>query len=1139
VVTVLFADLVGFTGLSETADPEQVKNMVDGCFEHLVADIAAHGGRVDKLLGDAILALFGAPVAHEDDAERAVRAALAMQRSLARWADEQLAPALRMRIGINSGEVLVGALRAGGDVTAMGDVVNTASRLQTAAAPGQVVVGRSTWEATQRVVRYTPLGEVQARGREAPIEAWVAEETIAPPGARIGRRHTPLIGRDEEVGLLSRAVDAAVCRNRPQLLLVVAEAGMGKTRLAEEVAADAEVRHGAVVLDGRCVPYGEANVWWPVAEAVRQGCGIDADDPIEEARDRTLARVRDALGTGNGTGAGTDVDVERVTNGLLHLMGYDGPLQRIDPTRAREEVVRSLLEFVDGWSKVRPVVVVLSDLHWADDVVLELGDVLLERIADRPFVLVATARHNLLERWQPKPGRHNLVVLNLDPLDRNAAGTLLDTLLESEVPDDLRDVLLDRSGGNPFFLEELVSLVAESRTGSTELPHTLRGLVAARLDGLTPDERSVLEDASVLGRRCPVDALVIMGEKVHGLAEISAVVDRLVAKDILEVSEGEYAFRSDLVREVAYGMLTKADRARRHAGIAGWMEQYDHDRPSSVDRIAHHYATAATLVAELGSVEGLGNDLCDRALLWLERALAKAESAELHVVARRLATRGLELPHDGHGARLRFLLARARASTQLREVDTATHDLDEAMVEAEHSGDAHGRACVLLAQGDLEQKRGDLDASVRTLREAIDAFRAIDDAKGEADALRTIGMTQLFAEDIAHAEGAFAEALDLYRTVDDRRGEAWSLQNLAWVSYMSGRTEEAERWLTTSVETFRDIGDQGGLGWALGLLAFVRYHQGRFDEAEELGERMLDEARRRHDVWAAGMMLVLVGSLRLWTGRAESAIAPATEARDLFFDMHDWFGEMQAVGVLGRSLLAVGRVDEGFHEVNTARGRAASMPAATARDIADILVLCAAAQVGEPDRASLAGVPEIDDEGRLGFNDRDIAASLLALQRGDPATALARLERIVEVDATSGYANAAVALARAMVGDAAGADAAARVTSQLDSVTYADRVYALLGVATAHAAIDEPDAAHAAIAEARRITAEGDDVLLARIIDVAAARVAQRLGDDGADDAVRRAHVGLSDLGVVQPGWDTLFRAATTAGHATPQREPA
>ena len=296
VVTVLFADLVGFTGLAESRDPEEVKNLVDSCFQRLAADIGAFGGRVDKILGDAVVAMFGAPVAHEDDADRAVRAGLQMLDTLSAWSAVSDVSELEMRIGINTGEVLVGSLRADGDYTAMGDVVNIASRLQGIAAPGQVVVGQGTFLATRKAVRYSPLGEVEAKGRGEPVRAWVAEQAVLPPGARPSRGRSPLVGRERELALLGQAVDAAVNRERAHLLLVIAEVGMGKTRLAGEVAARAERTHDAVVFEGRCVPYGEANVWWPVAEAVRHGFGISQTDPVGAARDKTNGAVSLVLG---------------------------------------------------------------------------------------------------------------------------------------------------------------------------------------------------------------------------------------------------------------------------------------------------------------------------------------------------------------------------------------------------------------------------------------------------------------------------------------------------------------------------------------------------------------------------------------------------------------------------------------------------------------------------------------------------------------------------------------------------------------------------------------------------------------------------------------------------------------------------
>src|SRR4051794_1258119 len=269
VATVLFADLVGYTSFSETADPEQVKNVVDRCFARLATDITTFGGQVDKVIGDALVALFGAPVTHEDDAERAVRAALRMQEHLVEMREEA-GLELQMRVGVNTGEVLVGALRAGGDYTAMGDVVNTASRLQASAAPGQVVVGAATHTAASRGVRYEPLGMITVKGREEPVEAFVAVEAIAPPGQRRERARTALVGRNEELAMLNAALTTALTRRRAHFVLISGEAGVGKTRLAAELGSEALCNHDALVLTGHCIPYGETNVWWPIGAMVSQ-----------------------------------------------------------------------------------------------------------------------------------------------------------------------------------------------------------------------------------------------------------------------------------------------------------------------------------------------------------------------------------------------------------------------------------------------------------------------------------------------------------------------------------------------------------------------------------------------------------------------------------------------------------------------------------------------------------------------------------------------------------------------------------------------------------------------------------------------------------------------------------------------------
>ena len=291
------------------------------------------------------------------------------------------------------------------------------------------------------------------------------------------------------------------------------------------------------------MPYGEANVWWPVADALRHGAGIHSSDPAEKAVELTRTAVCIALGEG-----ANPVEVERVHQGLLYLMGYDSELRNIEPGRAREEATAAVVTYAERYSLHRPVVVVLSDLHWADDLVLELVDTLLDRLSSRRFVVLATARQVVEERWHPPHGRHNLVVVTLDPLTSDKAELLLEELAGPDLGPELAKALLVRSGGNPFFLEELVTLLADAgmvgverapgrgAIGLVELPDTLRGLVAARLDGLTVDERRVLDDCAVLGRRGPMKAIEVMAGKHLGIPNVRPVLEALVAKDLLVLS---------------------------------------------------------------------------------------------------------------------------------------------------------------------------------------------------------------------------------------------------------------------------------------------------------------------------------------------------------------------------------------------------------------------------------------------------------------------------------------------------------------------------------------------------------------------------------------------------------------------------
>ncbi|HLK42715.1 MAG TPA: adenylate/guanylate cyclase domain-containing protein, partial [Thermoleophilia bacterium] len=702
IVTVLFADIVGFTGLAEAADPEQVKNLLDRCFTRLAREVTTYGGRVDKIVGDAMIALFGAPTAHEDDAERAVRAALQMQRCLA----EELGPERpSLRVGVNTGEVLVGAPRAGGDATVLGDVVNVASRLQTGAAPGQIIVGAATWAATSEIVHYQPLGQLQTRGRGEPVEAWLAIDVLAPPGHRPPRPNTPLVGRDEELGTLRGALATTVRRRRAQLVLLLGEAGIGKSRLAEELACEARQHHGALVLEGRCVPYGEANLWWPIAEALREACGIEPDDSADVTATKVLSTVATVTRQDDDS-----AEAQRLAAGILHLMGDEEALADVDPVRARDEGRRAVLTFMEALARSQPLVLVLSELHWADDPILTGIDQILEKLRGFPFMLIATARPDLESRWTPAPGRHNSVIVTLDPLDEGAAAQLLTSLFGSEPPGELRELLLERSGGNPFFIEELAALLGRGTPSTDRLPATLRGLVSARLDALMPATRAVLEDAAVIGRTAPiatVDALA----RARGDEHPVAAVNELAACDLLVVDEDEWAFRSELVREVAYETLTKAERARRHSTLADLLSTRARQlgrEDEELEQLAHHYGTAAHLVGEVGSVDGVPDDLGRRALDTVTRAAVRAEERDLHESAARLLDQAAELatrwgePSD----RRKVLLSRASVRATLYRLNEAHADLAEARTSAQSDNDEWAQARALTVLGYVLHKEG-------------------------------------------------------------------------------------------------------------------------------------------------------------------------------------------------------------------------------------------------------------------------------------------------------------------------------------------------------------------------------------------------------------------------------------------------
>lgn len=1143
IVTVLFADVVGFTPMSEERDPEHVKNLLDRCFERLAGDISSHGGRVDKIVGDEIMAVFGAPVTHEDDPERAVRCALQMQRNLVEHAAETGAN-VRMRIGVNTGEVLVGALRAGGDVTALGDVVNIAKRLQTAAEPGQVLVGPTTYDGTKESIGYEELGALTVKGREAPVGAWRALEPLGPPGARPGRARRPLIGRKTEVALLWHALGTAVEHDRPHLVLLLGDAGMGKTMLVDEAIEIAKIQHNALVLEGRCLPYGEANPWWPVAEALRQACEIDAEDPADVATEKCRRAIGAVLGV-----ADEGAEATRVAEGLLYLMGYEGMLADLEPSRARDEAVRSIQMALAANARERPLVIVLSEIHWADQLILDLVDAMFERLRNLPIILLATARPDLEERWAPKPGRHNLFVVNLDPLNRDEATEFVRTLIGTEPPPELVDFICERTGGNPLFIDELIAVMGQAgfvgpsgQREGVELPATLRGLVSARLDALERPDRAVLEDASVVGRSGPIAMLVELG-KARGEAESKVRLTSLAHKDFLVLDDTTYEFKSDLVKEVAYETLTKADRARRHALIGELFAKYakrTEREDEYLERIANHYAHAARLVREVGSVDGIPDDFFDRALEWLDRAATRSESRDTQAVSVHLLEHALELVGDARpDLKARFLLSRARGRAGLRQMDGARADTDAVLEIAHATGDTTLRAKALTVRGEIDQRDAAYEASALTLAEAVRLWKELGNRGGEAEALRLWGFTSMYQGNNDAAESAITEALEISREQGDRRGEAWALQNLAWAAFSRGDQDLAEERLLASAQRFEEIGDFGGRAWAYGLLGYVWFFKGRLDEAATVAEGGLEISREIGDRWAYGMMLNLLSGVRQWQGHTRQALDYARQAHRLFTEIDDNMGLVFSSINLAWTSVVTGSPEEGLELALRVMPLAPMVFAGGWAGVLNASHLHVLVGDVETARTILDGHPDVSQE-----PDMLAMRALVDFVGGDTQAAYAGASRAWNAaDDDPGeranygciYALTAAAAERPDEAIAAGGEVIRLGGS------YLDRLRAYLARAFAHAQRGQHADTRTALDAARACVDATEDDLHKNLVSLATCAVASAVGNDVAPETepINVVRDRLESLGVAWRPWEHAFRLAATGGRSEAVVAPA
>jgi class 3 adenylate cyclase/tetratricopeptide (TPR) repeat protein len=675
VVTVLFADLVGFTSRAERMDPEDVRALLAPYWQHLRDELEHFGGTVEKFIGDAVMALFGAPVAHEDDPERAVRAALAI-RDWVRESGEDL----QVRIAVNTGEalVLLGARPAEGEGMAAGDVVNTAARLQAAAPVNGVLVGETTYRATRPVIEFHPAEPVVAKGKAEPVPVWEAMAARSRATIEIVSA-APLVGRRDELDLLRRALDRARHEREPQLVTLVGVPGIGKSRLVAELYALADADEQIIGWRrGRSLSYGEGISLWALGEVVKAELGVLESDSREE----TAAKLSSAIGE-----LVTD-EAER-----LWLERQLAPLVGLPSTAGeRQERFGAWRRWIEALAERRPLVLVFEDLQWADDELLDFVDELAEWATGVPLLIVCTTRPELYERrpgWGG--GKRNALTISLGRLeDADTARIVAAALERSVLPAETQAELLARADGNPLYAEQYARMLAEG--GGTEaLPETVQGIIAARLDLLTAEEKSLLQDAAVVGRAFWPGPLGTSGELLRSL--VRKEFARRERRSSI-AGEEEYSFAHALVRDVAYAQIPRAERAAKHRAAADWIDTLPADRAADrAEMVAHHYGAALELAVASGLVD---EELRRRARDAFRDAGERASSLNAFATAERHLVATFELVPEGDPERPRILLALGRVVAE-RDPAAGTPLLEEAAKVIFTAGDATAAASAEIA----------------------------------------------------------------------------------------------------------------------------------------------------------------------------------------------------------------------------------------------------------------------------------------------------------------------------------------------------------------------------------------------------------------------------------------------------------
>ncbi len=922
IVTALFGDVSGFTALSENLDPEEVKEIMSSCLGQLAQVVVKFGGTVDKFGGDSIFAYFGYPTAHEDDPERAVRAALVMQESMAdfnRQLDAQRGLRLQMRIGLNTGLVLAGQLGSPDghqEQTIMGDTVNTASRLQTIATPGRVVVSESTYRATRHAFEFNTLAPATVKGKHEPVQPYevigIRSERGSIRGLGEQQMSAPLIGRATEMQELTAAYEQVVAQRQPVLATLWGMAGGGKSRLVAEFQSQwQQSTNPPIFMRGRCLPFGQGSItYWPLGEMLKHECGILDNEPLAAAQTKLLTRLRTLLLAASG--AAPEREVAEIADLLGATLGWsfaDSSVAALSGASRREALAWAWRRFFSLKAAAAPLVLFFEDIHWADDQLLDFLEDMVARMSDVPALLICASRPELRERRANWGSNCNGINIDLQPLTASESLLLVNSLLVvDKLPDSVRDLIIARAEGNPFYVEEVIRSLYEGGLIQRQanhwvavadienraiIPDNVQALLNARIDNLMPPEQKrVLQDAAVVGREFWQGAVTSILDGQLPASAVAQHLDGLVQKQLVVLAaqsdfagEYEYSFRHVLTHDVAYQMLPHASRSHKHRRAAEWLERAAGDRIEEyVERIAYHYEQAMQLETSAAARPGhhdSADQLRDKARLYLKMAGDKNMALQDFRKAERFYANALDIAKQDLGPEdnLNLIVSHANATFFLGNYDEAARQLSYVMSEAQSLSDNKLLTEAMRQLGEVNRQRGQIDEALYLYHQLLPMYHELADLRGEAYAASRLALLHLYKQNLVEANSFAQRANRLASASKDRAVQIQAMQ------------------LLTAI--YSDV-------------------HGDYLSAERTGRELLSLLVEANDRMQMCNLMVNLALVCAYLSKYEDSVAISRQAIETSLDIGYKLVVMRASNTLAHALLALGQPDEAIKHLRHA-----------------------------------------------------------------------------------------------------------------------------------------------------------------------------------------------------------------------------